>query len=60
MTLFQTNIYTPISVTKDESLQCIDIFDTKGEKTIELHAHSSLTYLVVCSHADVAVEIITT
>lgn len=60
MTLFQTNIFKSISVAKDESLQCIDIFNTKGKKTIELHPHSSLTYLVVASDTDIDIEIITT
>jgi hypothetical protein len=47
MTIIQTNIFQPLSVSEHESLQLVDIFDIHGQKTIELHPHSSLTYLIV-------------
>lgn len=59
MTLLHTNIFTPLSVAKEESLVCIDLFDVPGKKTIELSAHSSLTYLIVGAVVDVDVTIIT-
>ncbi|MEI6774829.1 MAG: hypothetical protein WCL18_08930 [bacterium] len=47
MTLLQTNIFHPLSVTESETLQLINVFDVAGKKTIELHPHSSLTYLIL-------------
>ena len=59
MSLFHTNIFTPISVAKGQSLQRIDVFDIQGTKTITLDSHSSLVYLVVGSDVDIDVQIIT-
>lgn len=59
MERLQTNIFTPLSVAKDQSLQLIDIFDKPGQKTIELQSHSSLIYLVVCLDADIDIQIVT-
>lgn len=59
MKLLQTNVFTPVSVPKDESLELVDVFDVQGKKTIELASHSSLTYLVIWSTAPIDIEIIT-
>jgi len=59
MKLFQTNIFMPLSVAKEQSLELIDIFDTSWKKTIELHPHSSLTYLIVGSDVNIDIQIIT-
>ncbi len=59
MKLIQTNIFTPLSVAKDQSLELIDIFDTIWEKVIELSSHSSLTYLIVGWNTDIDIKIVT-
>ena len=59
MKLLQTNIFTPLSLTKEQSLHLIDIFDVQGKKTIELASHSSLTYLVVGSDIDIDIQLLT-
>jgi Fe-S cluster assembly scaffold protein SufB len=60
MNLLQTNNFQPISLAKGESLELIDIFDVQWQKTIELHPHSSLTYLFVGSDINVDIHIVTT
>ncbi|MEI6118771.1 MAG: hypothetical protein WCP92_06175 [bacterium] len=60
MNLLQTNVSTPISVVKGQSLQRIDIFDIQGTKTITLDSHSSLVYLVVGSDVHIDIQLITT
>jgi len=60
MTLLQTNIFHPLSVTESETLQLINVFDVAGKKTIELHPHSSLTYLILGWAIDVDIHVITT
>ncbi len=57
MKLLQTNIFQPLSVPKGQSLELIDIFDASWKKTIELQSHSSLTYLLVGSDADMDIHI---
>jgi hypothetical protein len=59
MTLLHTDIFDPISLTTGQSLELIDIFDVQGKKTIELHSHSSLIYLIIGSGADIDLQIIT-
>jgi len=59
MKLLHTNIFTPVSVAKDESLELIDVFDVQGKKTIELASYSALTYLVVGSDVDMDIQLIT-
>ena len=59
MILLYNNIFTPMSVAKEQSLQCIDIFDVPWKKTITLDSYSSLFYLVVGSDVDIDIEIIT-
>lgn len=60
MVVVQTNIFTPLSLTQWDSLELIDIFSARGKKTIILDSHSSLTYLIVASSADIDIEIVTT
>lgn len=60
MKLLQTNIFTPLSVTKGQSLELIDVFDVAWQKIIELQPHSSLIYLVVGSDTDINIQIMTT
>lgn len=60
MKIYQTNIFQPISVDEGNSLELIDIFDLGGKKTIELHPHSSLTYLIVGSAIDIDITLVTT
>lgn len=60
MKLIQTNIFQPLSVSQGQSLELIDIFDVRGKKTIELHPHSSLLYLIVGLSADIDLQIIPT
>lgn len=59
MTL-NTDIFQPISVFQDQSLEIVDVFSVSGQKTITLQSHSSLTYLVVMSDANVDIQILTT
>ena len=59
MERIQTNISTPISVAKDQTLQLIDIFDKPGQKTIELESHSSFTYLILCTGVDIDIQVVT-
>lgn len=59
MKLLQNNIFSPISLATHQSLQIIDVFDVPWTKTIELESHSSLTYLVVGSDADIHIELFT-
>lgn len=49
-----------MSVDEGTSLELIDIFDVTGKKTIELHPHSSLTYLIVGSTIDIDITLVTT
>jgi hypothetical protein len=60
MKIVQTNIFQSLSVNEGTSLELIDIFDVHGKKTIELHPHSSLTYLIVGSAIDVDITLVTT
>lgn len=59
MKLLQTNSFQPVAVAEGEPLELIDIFDAHGKKTIELQPHSSLTYLVVGSGADIDIHLAT-
>jgi len=60
MKLLHTNMFQPFSVPKGQSLELIDIFDNRWKKTITLESHSSFTYLIVGSDADIDIDIITT
>jgi hypothetical protein len=57
MKSLQNNIFQPISVVKEKSLELIDVFDVQGKKTIELDSHSSLIYLVVGSDTDIDIQL---
>ena len=59
MKLLQTNIFQPISVSSGQRLELVDIFSGPGKKSIELDAHSSLTYLVIASDADIHIDLVT-
>ncbi len=60
MTLIATNTFSPLSVGQWLSVEVIDIFDIAWSKIIELHPHSSLTYLIIWLHEDIDVRIVTT
>lgn len=60
MKISQTNVFQPISVDEGSSLELIDVFDVGGKKTIALHPHSSMTYLIVGSAIDIDITLVTT
>ena len=59
MKLLQNNIFQPVSVSSGQRLELVDIFSGPGKKSIELDAHSSLTYLVIGSDADIHIDLVT-
>lgn len=59
MTLFQTNIFSSLTLLQDQSCELVDIFTVSGEKTITLQSNSSLTYLIVGMTPDIHLRIVT-
>lgn len=59
MTIVSQNIFEPLVAKKDQSFEFVDIFSVSGKKSIELSAHSSLTYLIVVSGADIDLRVVT-
>lgn len=57
--LLQTDNFHPFSVAEGSTIELIDVFAVPGKKTIHLHPHSSLTYLVVGSPMDADISIVT-
>lgn len=60
MKLFQTNIFSSLTLPQSQSCELVDIFTVSGEKTITLPSNSSLTYLIVGTAPDMHIKIVTT
>lgn len=60
MKLFQTNIFSSLTLPQGQSCELVDIFTVSGEKTITLPSNSSLTYLIVGTAPDMHIKIVTT
>lgn len=57
MYTFQTNTYTNEIIAPWSSLELVDFLDVAGKKTLTLHEHSSLTYVVIATWADIVLDI---